>query len=257
MAGGNDAYEADTGEDLPWLEPAELEYEEPGGGIGQRTVLIVAATLVLIVAGLWWIADRYGSDDIALPDGEVPMVAAPSGPYKIAPKDRGGLQVSEAERMTNDVAAGAELPTEVATDRVPEVPVVPPVADGPPPQDLLAGTKPSAAKPKPVPVRREDPPATEGPPMEPKPAPPPPPSASGGSAAIQLGAFSSRSKASEVWKTFQSRYSYLQPLEMALESVQVNGSTLIRLRASVPGGKSAATDLCNRLKLAGEQCVVV
>ena len=74
---------------------------------------------------------------------------------------------------------------------------------------------------------------------------------------IQLGAFSTRAKANQVWETLSGRYGYLAPLSETLEGVEVNGDTLYRLRAVVPDGDSSARDLCNRLKLAGEQCVVV
>jgi hypothetical protein len=49
------------------------------------------------------------------------------------------------------------------------------------------------------------------------------------------------------------RFKYLSPLTHNVMSAQVGGKTLYRLRASGPGAK----DLCGRLRVAGESCVVI
>ena len=248
-------YEDDTGGDLPWLEPTELEIEDRPALVSGRAVIIVGLAVIAIVAALWLFADTLGGGDIEVPeDGEIPLVEAADGPYRIEPRERGGLEVSESERMTSAVASGEDLPDEVAVEQVPEVavPVVPPVgepSDGPP-QNLLPGANgeaepevaetPQRSEPEPAPETERDEPAATRP-----------------AALIQLGAFSSRARAEEVWETFAGRYRYLAPLDHVLQSVEVNDSTLVRLRARVPGGRAAAYDICNRLKLAGEQCVVV
>ncbi|MBZ6379685.1 hypothetical protein B5C34_15235 [Pacificimonas flava] len=256
-------FEEEPGEGLPWLEPTELELDERGGLVSRRAVLIVAGSVVAIVAALFLFAALFGGDDIEVPDGEVPLVRAPEGPFKVEPKDRGGLVVSESERMTSAVASGEDLPSDVATDRLPEVavPVVPPAGEDAdaPPRDLLAEAEEDAARrdaaggdaPR-TPASDEgaasDSDTGEEPVSE---------RSSGGGQTIQLGAFSSQSRARDVWETFTGRYSYLAPLSMVLQPVEVNGTTLYRLRATIPDGGAGADEICNRLKLAGEQCVVV
>ena len=244
-------FEQENGDGLPWLEPADLEYADGPGFLTRRALIISGVTIVAVIALLWWVAESLGGNDIEVPaGGELPLVRAPEGPYKIAPDERGGMQLPEDEIGTHAVASGDGLPTDVATDQIPEiaVPVVEPVgasetaAADAPPRDLLAEREERQ-------VREEAPARTEAA----EAAPP----ASGGTAMIQLGAFSTRAKANQVWETLSGRYGYLAPLSEALESVEVNGDTLYRLRAVVPDGDASARDLCNRLKLAGEQCVVV
>lgn len=256
---GESEYEEDAGGDLPWLEPTELEIEDRPAIISRRAVIITGLAVIAIVAGLWLFADMLGGRDIDVPEnGEIPFVEAPEGPYKVEPRERGGLEVSESERMTSAVASGEDLPDEVAVEQVPEVavPVVPPVgepADGPPRSLLPEDTAEAEVDRETAePVEDEQESARAEPISEPEASP-----SSGTSAFIQLGAFSSRARAEEVWETFAGRYRYLATFEHVLQAVEVNDSTLVRLRARIPDGRAAAENICNRLKLAGEQCVVV
>ncbi len=244
-ARADDDYEEEAGSDLPWLEPTDEEVDR-AGTLDVRRILIVGGLIVLLIlAALFAFTRFFGGDDIAVPVGEVPLVKAPAGPFKVEPEDRGGLQVSEAERMTSAVASGENLPSDVALDRMPEVavPIVPPVGDRTTGSEQTAETRADTPDSNPAPAE----------PASPQVAQPPAPA----TATIQLGAFSTQAKVREVWSTFQNRYRYLGELELLVQPVEVNGTTLYRLRASVPGGEAAARELCDRLKLAGESCVIV
>ncbi|MGB7404176.1 MAG: SPOR domain-containing protein, partial [Pacificimonas sp.] len=83
--------------------------------------------------------------------------------------------------------------------------------------------------------------------------PPPPPT---GAAAVQLGAFSTPAQANSAWDKMSGRYPYIAALTKSVEAVAVGGRTLYRLRATGLPDRAAAVDVCNRLKLAGESCVV-
>lgn len=85
------------------------------------------------------------------------------------------------------------------------------------------------------------------------PAPKATPAAGPAGASIQLGAFSSQASANGAWKALSGRFSYLAPLSHSVTPVTTGGRTLYRLRASGSG----ATDVCGRLRVAGEQCVAV
>ena len=251
MATRDEDYETAAGGDLPWLEPTELEYESGGGFLSGRAVVIGGLTIAAVIAILAFLAWQYGGDGIEVPEGgQVPLVAAPEGPYRIAPDDPGGMALPEDELGIHAVAEGDALPGEVATDALPEVPVpvVPPVgtgsADGPP-RDLVAEAQAAA-----------EPPPSAAPPAAPRAPEADLPTSSTGVASVQLGAFSTPAKANAVWKTLSGRYAYLSGLEKSVEAVAVNGDTLWRLRASGVDGRAAANDLCGRLKVAGEQCVV-
>ena len=171
-------FEDTPGEDLPWLEPAELEYSENGGFLTRKAIIVGGITIAVVIALLWWVADQFGGGDIEIPQGgDIPLVAAPEGPYRIAPDDPGGMPLAEDELAMHSVAEGNALPGDVATDNLPEVPVpiVPPVgtgnADGPP-RDLIAEAAQAkanaAAKPEPAQARPRPAPKPE-PKPEPKP----------------------------------------------------------------------------------------
>ncbi len=77
-----------------------------------------------------------------------------------------------------------------------------------------------------------------------------------GGTVLQLGAFSSEAKAKAAWKNFTGRYGYLTGLEQAISPLERDGKTLYRLRATGAVSAGQASDLCARLKVAGEQCSV-
>jgi len=78
----------------------------------------------------------------------------------------------------------------------------------------------------------------------------------GGPASLQLGAFSTSAKADEAWKGISSRFGYLAGLDKRVDKLDRDGTTLYRLRAGGVASKAAATDLCGRLKVAGQACLV-
>ncbi|HEY6916148.1 MAG TPA: SPOR domain-containing protein [Allosphingosinicella sp.] len=77
--------------------------------------------------------------------------------------------------------------------------------------------------------------------------------APGAVATVQLGAFSSEAAANKAWDALSKRFGYIAPLSHSVIAVTQGDKTLYRLRAN---GADAAS-LCNRLRIAGETCVVV
>lgn len=258
-------YEDTPGEDLPWLEPAELEYSDGGGFLTRKAIIVGGITIAVVIGLLWWVADQFGGGDIEIPQGgDIPLVQAPEGPYRIAPDDPGGMALAEDELAMHSVAEGNALPGEVATDRLPEVPVpvVPPVgtgnADGPP-RDLIAEAAQAKANAAVVPKAAPPPKPKPEPKPEPKAPVTPAPTAAPvvtGSAAVQLGAFSTPASANEAWAKISGRYPYVAALSKSVQAVTVGDKTLYRLRAEGASDRAAANDICARLKTAGEGCVV-
>ena len=78
----------------------------------------------------------------------------------------------------------------------------------------------------------------------------------GGSAAIQLGAFSSEAAAAKAWTNLSKRFPYLADLGKSVAPVKTGDKTVYRLRAST-GTAANAASLCGKLRVAGENCVVV
>jgi hypothetical protein len=93
-------------------------------------------------------------------------------------------------------------------------------------------------------------------PAAPKVAPAPPPAPTTAGAAIQLGAFSSAGTANKAWASLTKRFPYLADLGQSVAPASVGGNTVYRLRAAA-GSAAAASEICAKLRVAGENCAVV
>lgn len=217
---------------LPWLEP--VEDAAPERSDVWRLVGLVLVGLVLIgavVGGMWWWQTG------GRPRGE--LIAAPEGAYKVTPKAEPGRFEGEGA-IAVAAAEGVQPTAQIDPNRLPETPIAPPVAGGRPPA-ATAGAQPKAA------------PGTAATPAAATPALAP---ATGGSGMVQLGSFSSNASAQRAWTSLKSRFAYLEPVNSSIVTAEVNGRTVHRLQAAA-GSASAAQTLCNRLRVAGENCIPV
>lgn len=240
---------------LPWLEAVEEEYDEGGLTTGKLVMWLVIALVVIgvITGGFLWM--RSGNHAAS---GDGALIEAPDAYYKERPA---AVAAEGGDEIVYSASKGNEVESVIDTSGTAEAPVN---IDRPPAE--------AAAAPAPAPVSvpaAKTPPAkasaapVAAPPVEvakalPKPKPVAPPAASellpaSGGATIQLGAFSSQAKANAAWKNLAGRFSFLSGLTQSIIPVQSGDKTLYRLRAS--GGN--ASDLCRRLRTAGESCSVV
>ncbi|MBU0557655.1 MAG: SPOR domain-containing protein [Alphaproteobacteria bacterium] len=236
---------------LPWLEPAGIE-EEPESVSPLRIVGLVVLGLVLlgvIVTGGYWLnnRDRTGSD------GDAPLIAAESKNYKI-PANASDARTFEGEGDEAFAASeGQEASGRIDASRVPEAPRTDlrPAVEPTAPALAVPASKPATKPSVSAPVRT-------GPATRPAVAAAPPEKDNGTLTGprVQLGAFASRAIAEEVWKKHSSRFDYLAPLDHSVEPVETGGRTLYRLRVGV-ASQAAATETCGRLRVAGENCIVV
>jgi hypothetical protein len=222
---------------LPWLEAVDEDERSDGPGMAKLVAFVIIGLVAigLIVGGLFWMGNRASEGGGA--GGEPEVIAAPEGDYKVKPSDPGGMKVDGAGDTAFAASEGADPKGAINVDAVPEAPVTPAPKAQPAPAPAPAAPAPKAA-PAPAPKA---------------PAPAPAAPAAGGGASIQLGAFSSQAGANSAWKALSGRFKYLAPLSQSVTSTSAGGKTLYRLRASGPGAK----DLCGRLRVAGESCVVV
>jgi hypothetical protein len=223
-------------ERLPWLEAVDEDDHDRGPSAGKLIafVLIGLAAIGLIVGGLFWMGERNKGGG----NGEPELIAAPAGDYKVKPDDPGGMEVEGRGDTAFATSEGANPRGAIDVNAVTEAPVARPKSR---PTQLADVIPPlSSAAPSPAPAASATPAATAS-----------APSAGGG--AIQLGAFSSQAAANGAWKAMSGRFAYLAPLSQSVTPVTSNGRTLYRLRASGPG----AAGICGRLRVAGEQCVVL
>lgn len=268
----------DDENDVPWLSSVEEE-REASTFVSRRKlfggIALFLGLLALIVGGIYAITSGQqqggSSGEVAVNAEDVPLIVADPGPYKIRPADPGGMQVDGAGETMYATGEGETIDGAIDPGALPEDPMPRP---GGVPKDLLppvAGASeqvaipPAGAKPPPAVVvtpRVPAPVIVASAPLKPlaKPVMPPPGTpavkAAAGGAALQLGAFSSSASAEATWKDLSKRFNYLAGLSKSVVKVERDGATLYRLRATGVADRAAATDLCARLKVAGEDCLV-
>lgn len=231
---------------LPWLEPAVDEDEDLGVSPAKIIGLVLAGLVLLglIVGGGWWLKNHYdnrGGD-------EARLIAAPGGDYKIPANDADARVINGTGDASYATSEGVDTNGRVDASRMPEAPL-PGVSRGSVRREDAAapGARPGASVT--ANVRDE----THAP------AAPRPAAAAAGSAGgamIQLGAYGSEAVALDAWKKLSKRFDYLATLGNVVQKAEVGGATVYRLRASA-GSAANAADLCGRLKVAGENCIVV
>jgi len=239
MATSSD-YEVRDEDRLPWLETVDEDYDE--GPSVFRVVLMVLLGLAIIAAaifGFYW----YKQHERA--DGNGALIAAQEGDYKVKPDDPGGLKVEgegDTAIATSDGAGAGNASIDL--NATPEVPV--------------AGTKAAPAAQTPLGGASKAVlaiPASGGKLAPGQPAAAPAAGPSAGGALVQLGSFPDEAAANAAWAKAAKRFTYLAPLGKSVQQAEVNGRTMFRLRVNA-GSANQATELCGKLKVAGEGCFV-
>jgi cell division septation protein DedD len=237
---------ADDDDRLPWLEAVDEDETRDGPSAAKLIAFVVIGLVAigLIVGGLFWMGNRGNEGGEAVAGAgagaDDTLIAAPQGDYKMKPSDPGGMKVEGQGGTALAASEGAEPKGQINVNAVTEAPVTAqPRAAQPAPAQTP--TQVAVARPTPTPA----PAAT--------PAAQPAVAAAGGGATIQLGAFDSAATANSAWKAMSGRFKYLAPLSQSVMTANVKGKTYYRLRASGAG----ARDICRRLEVAGETCIVV
>lgn len=240
----SDSFNLDDRDRLPWLEPAGIE-EEPEKVSPFKVIGLVAIGLALlgvIVGGGYWLKNREGGGG-----ADVKLIAAKSATYKI-PANASDAKEFDGEGDTAfEASAGGEAAGRIDASKVPETPRTDLKAATPKaaPAEQAAKAKPTVkAAVKTVPVDPKKASASVGAAIAP------------GAARIQLGAFGSKDLAETVWKKLSGRFDYLAAVTHSVEPVETGGKTLYRLRANIASTADANT-ACGKLRVAGENCMVV
>ena len=74
-----------------------------------------------------------------------------------------------------------------------------------------------------------------------------------GTVFVQIGAYTSRSDASEAWVNARGRYSVLSGLSNRIVEAEVNGARVYRLQAISPN-RDAGDATCRAIRNAGGDC---
>jgi hypothetical protein len=229
---------------LPWLESVEEEYRE-GFPVGRMVMwlLVLIAVIGAALFGYSWWHNHHNAD------GTGELIKAPPGDYKVKPQDAGGMKVQGQGDLSYTASQGELTNGSVDLARTPEEPIVGRVTPTPRPTTAAGSAKVVTA----VPGAGE---RLQVAPAAPKPnAPAPSVRPAAGSAVVQLGAFPDEATANQAWSHLSKRFGYLAPLGKSIERASVNGRTVYRLRVTA-GSAKLASDVCGRLKVAGESCFV-
>lgn len=225
MTDSRTGYDEDS---LPWLQ--EVEDQDASSGISARAMLIGLVVVIALAAALVGGFFLLGRDSAISGGGTAELIKAPAEPYKIKPRDPGGLDVAGESQTTYETSAGQDVDSRLNLG-----------AAG---ADVPRG---AVEKPEPEPASEDSPSA---PAVEDKLAPPPASSGGEGSV-VQLGAFANRAQAERAWTALSSRF----PAVGALNKRIVPFPGGIRLRAGA-ASPSAARQVCESLKAAGEACFI-
>jgi hypothetical protein len=227
---------------LPWLETVEPD-EPERAGVG-RVIVAILVGLLLVAAAAYAFTKLRNS---ASQQGDGQIIAAQEGDYKIKPQDPGGLKVKGEGDTAIATSAGAAGAGAIDLKAVPEAPITARRPAQPVPGTKAGGTRVASE----VPASGGRLAAT--PPMQ-APRAPVPGAASGGSL-VQLGAFPTEAAANAAWSALAKRFGYVATLGKDVQQAEVNGRKVFRLRVNA-GSANAASDICGRLKVAGEGCFV-
>lgn len=228
--GGDDAEQLDLDDDdrLPWLESADDDYDDAGVdtarvfGFGLAAVALLAA----IVGGIWWVSHRK-PDPALVADGST--IAAPSEPYKEAPKNPGGKTFAGTGDTSYAVSQGKGENHAGNGDQL--------TGGGEAPKPSVdTGTPGGGAAPA------NAGPAKSG-------------NAPAGGVGVQVGAFGSQASAEAGWSRLVGQNALLKGINHRVVEGNADIGKVYRLQA-IAGDESAANALCTKLKAAGVGCQV-
>ena len=224
---------------LPWLETVDEEYDE--GPPVLRIIMLVVIALAIVAAAIFgytWYQKNKGAD------GNGALIVAQKGDYKVKPDDPGGLKVEgegETAIATSEGAGGGNASIDLGA--LPETPVAGTRAT--PGTPVTGGSRSTVAT---IPASGGRLTAAVG-------AIAPSPAGTSGGSLVQLGSFPDEATANGAWANASKRFTYLAALGKSVQKAEVNGVAVYRLRVNA-GSAGQASELCGKLKVAGEDCFV-
>lgn len=225
------------GEDV--LQPYDARERE---GLPPMIKLALVAIGLLVLAFIVMKLYQPGVRDRSDP----PRITADNTPFKVPPKDAGGAQTPNQDKVVFEVMDGQSPSTEATPQPLPENPIKieapePIVTEPVTPAPVI--TPP--ARPAPTPVQR---------PVETRPAP-----AAGNSEwVVQVASVRSESDANNIWSRLQGKFPGLVSSSVSdIKRVDLGDKGIYyRLRVSGLADKSAANSMCASFKAGGQDCLV-
>lgn len=204
-------------------DPDRLPWLETADGYEYDDRASPLRMAVMLLAGLVLLAAIIGAiywlqrNQIGGANGNGQLIAAPAGAYKVKPQDAGGKRF-EGE---GDSAFAASEGTKTGATLVP---AAPPAAMASAPVAAPAATNAVA-------------PAS--------------------AVMVQLGAFGDSAKADAAWAALNKRFGFLAGMNRKIAETNVEGGRKVFRLQAVTANSSEAQQLCAKLKVAGENCLIV
>jgi len=205
---------------LPWLETADgSAYDDSASPLRIAVMFLTGLVLLAAIMGaIYWLQ----RNQIGGANGNGQLIAAPAGAYKVKPQDAGGKRF-EGE---GDSAFAASEGTKTGATLVPAAKTVPTA----PPAAL-------ASAPVAAPANIAAAPAS--------------------TVMVQLGAFGDSAKADAAWAALNKRFGFLAGMNRKIAETNVEGGRKVFRLQAVTANSSEAQQLCAKLKVAGENCLIV
>jgi len=218
MDRNNDGLNLDDNDRLPWLETAD-GYAAEANGSPMRVAYLGVVGLVLLAAIVGGIY-WLQSGQAGEPNGTGELIVAPKSNYKEKPADAGGKSFEGEGDSAFAASEGQKTGAVLAAPLAGSMVAPPPVA----------------AKPEPLIVTN---------------------SAPANAVLVQLGAFGDSAKAEAAWTGLNKRFGFLAGINRKIAQTNVEGGrTVFRLQA-VTANSTEAQHLCAKLKVAGENCLIL
>jgi cell division protein FtsN len=202
------------------LETADgYEYDDTASPFKLAFMFLAGLVLLAAIIGaIYWLQ----RNQIGGANGNGQLIAAPAGAYKVKPPDAGGKRF-EGE---GDSAFAASEGTKTGATLVPAAKVA-------------AAAPPAALASAPVA------------------APAPSAAAPASTVMVQLGAFGDSAKADAAWAALNKRFGFLAGMNRKIAETNVEGGRKVFRLQAVTANSSEAQQLCAKLKVAGENCLIV
>jgi hypothetical protein len=218
MDRNNDGLNFDGNDRLPWLETADGSAVEANGSSLRGAVwAVVGLVLLAAIVGGFY---WFQPRQVGGANGTGELIVAPKGSYKEKPADAGGKSFEGEGDSAFAASEGQKTGAVLA---------------GPP-------TGPVAAV-QPVPANATPPVATN--------------SAPSNGVLVQLGAFGDSAKAEAAWTGLNKRFGFLAGMSRKIAQSNVEGGRMVFRLQAVTANSSEAQQLCAKLKVAGENCLIV
>jgi len=200
---------------IPWSSALSSRYDarmHPYDEQGRHAGMIYMLMLVIAVAFGGFVWQLYSAP-------EIPRIAAPAGPYKVAPPPEAANAPDEIEQSALDAAQAPSAPGGVAT---PNAEAAPPAA--------------AAAQP-----------------------PAPPRILANGPYVAQLAALQSEAAVNQAWRRLSSRSPQLfSAAHLDVERADLGQrGVYFRVRAGYFPDRGEAAGFCERIRRMGQDCIVV